>query len=221
MANETPIFEISSSRIFLVITWSAIGSEVRIRHNVVTARRRTTGRLGRLAQSDLRHDSSRIVNGERRLLQFQLVPVPFFTRNTISAPDNPCRRAFSTASSRMFRCAFSAIRRQEPNGNTTHSSSMQNSMRPKALPPRPAPPETPSAATDRKQSLFPARPRPPQRDGQPPLPADASSSEERIRRQKRLSEGALPGRMRFAFIVTFVRCKSARSRNSGSGRGTP
>ena len=38
------------------------------------ARRRTTGRLGRLAQSDLRHDYSRIVNGERRLLQFQLVP---------------------------------------------------------------------------------------------------------------------------------------------------
>ena len=36
MENETPIFEISSSRIFLVITWSAIGSEVRIRHNVVT-----------------------------------------------------------------------------------------------------------------------------------------------------------------------------------------
>ena len=35
-ANEMPIFEISSSRIFLVITWSAIGSEVRIRHNVVT-----------------------------------------------------------------------------------------------------------------------------------------------------------------------------------------
>ena len=142
-------------------------------------------------------------------------------RKRIGAVSPNCPRAFSTASSRMFRCAFSAIRRQEPNGNTTHSSSMQNSMRPKALPPRPAPPETPSAATDRKQSLFPG-PSPPAAAGrQPPLPADASSSEERIRRQKRLSEGALPGRMRFAFIVTFVRCKSARSRNSGSGRGTP
>lgn len=185
------------------------------------ARRRTTGRLGRLAQSDLRHDSSRIVNGKRRLLQFQLVPRAVLYAQYDLGPDNPCRRAFSTASSRMFRCAFSAIRRQEPNGNTTHSSSMQNSMRPKALPPRPAPPETPSAAPDRKQSLFPG-PSPPAAAGrQPPLPADASSSEERIRRQKRLSEGALPGRMRFAFIVTFVRCKSARSRNSGSGRGTP
>ena len=77
-------------------------------------------------------------------------------RNTISAPDNPCRRAFSTASSRMFRCAFSAIRRQEPNGNTTPSSSMQNSMRPKVRPQ----PETPPAAPDRRQSGLPDAPPP-------------------------------------------------------------